>query len=532
LARKEHVGDMEQETLLRVKSYRDDPWKFLTECVFTRDAVDADNPVKRFPDYDYLHFFTRLWQKEKKIAVPKSRRMTMSWTCIGLAFWDILFHAGREWAFVSKKEDDAKELVARAEFMYHKIPPDKIPKALLPKLVGGRMTKSPPKLELDFGDNVTSYIEGFPMGADQLRQFTFSGIFGDESAFWPQAEEFYTGAKPTTDGGGRMVLVSSRSPGFFKKIVFDKINSKGSDFPEIAPSPVKHPMQGVELWKNPNNEFAVMDLHYTAHPDKRSDEFQKALERSLPTHQYLREYERNWSTFAGMPVYPNFRRDIHVAKSPQDPHMGLPLLFGWDFGLTPACIMAQMRGNQLIVLKEWVSQNEGINTFSRKVMNEVKLRYPEWNNPQKDHFHFIDPAGFQRAQTDARTCVQEMRNSAGIINIEPGPIDFEARKSGVEHFLLYIDRDGPGLLLDPIGVPVLLEGFAGGYRYENKQTDIESSKPRPIKDSHSHPHDAFQYLACGAHRKIARYNNIKIPTPHYGFALGGGRINNATKKPF
>ncbi len=510
---------MDDSTLQRFNAYRNDPWLFLTECVFTKDAVDADNPIKLFPDYEYLKLFTRVWQKESKLAIPKSRRMTASWTCIALAFWDILFHQGREWAFVSKKEDDSKELVARAYFMYQKIPPNLIPRALLPKIEGGRMTKSPPRFELDFGGGVTSYIAGFPMGADQLRQFTFSGVFGDECAFWPDAENFYTGTKPTTDGGGKMVLVSSRAPGFFKKIVFDRINYTGNNFPELPPTPAKYPMQGVEMWRNPINKFVVMDLHYTAHPDKRDPSFKQALKDSLPLHQYLREYERNWQTFAGMPVFPNFRRDIHIAKQKLEPHLGLPLLFGWDFGLTPACIVGQLQGNSLKVLHEWVSKNEGIQTFAPKVMSHVKMLYPEWSNPHKDHFHFIDPAGFQRAQTDMRTCAQEMQDHAPIYNVEPGPVTFSKRKASVESFLLHIEKAGAGLELDPENCPTLLEGFAGGYRYADAQSDIETSKPTPIKDHHSHPHDAFQYLAYGARENSSLAGlNLDIARPYYSFA--------------
>jgi hypothetical protein len=277
-------------------------------------------------------------------------------------------------------------------------------------------------------------------------------------------------------------------------------------------------MQGIELWKNPNNEFVVMDLHYTAHPDKRDASFQKALEKSLPLHQYLREYERNWHTFAGMPVYPNFRRDIHISKHKIEPQLGLPLLFGWDFGLTPACIVGQMQGNSLKVLHEWVSKNEGIKTFAPKVMTECGFLYPEWSNPAKDHFHFIDPAGFQRAQTDARTCAQEMTESAPIVNLEPGPVVMTKRKGSVEHFLLYIDKDGSGMELDPEHTPTLTDGFAGGYRYADSQTDVESSKPEPIKDQYSHPHDAFQYLCFGALNKMQSYGqDITIPAPAYSF---------------
>lgn len=501
------------EALRNYARYASDPWAFLTECVFTKDAVDSDNPIKLFPNWEYLRLFTLLWLREKQIAVPKSRRMTMSWCCISLALWDCIFHKGREWAFVSKKEDDSAELVSRAEFIYRRIPPDKIPRALLPEIRGGKMTKSPPKLEFDFGDGITSYISGFPMGADQLRQFTFSGIFGDECAFWEVAEEFYTGAKPTTDGGGRMVLVSSRSPGFFKKIVFDKINAKDMNFPEIPPAEVKHPIQGVELWRNPTNKFLVFDLHYTANPGKRDEIFRETLRATLPLHQYLREYERNWQTFSGMPVYPNFRADLHCARTVISPHLGLPILCGVDFGLTPACIVGQMQGNSLKIFREYTSQNEGIKTFIRKVLTELKAHYSDWS-AQEIHF-FVDPAGFQRAQTDQRTCVMEM-SEAGCANIEAGPIDWETRRSSVENLLLYVDKDAAGLEIDEKNCPLLVEGFRGAYRYNDALNEIESQKPRPIKNAWSHPHDALQYLCAGAQQKKLTYN-IRIPTPQYGF---------------
>jgi hypothetical protein len=59
------------------------------------------------------------------------------------------------------------------------------------------------------------------MGADQLRQFTFSGILGDECAFWEEARKFYSASAPTIEGGGRMTLISSRSPGFFQRLCYD-----------------------------------------------------------------------------------------------------------------------------------------------------------------------------------------------------------------------------------------------------------------------------------------------------------------------
>lgn len=491
-----------------------DPWFFLSECVFTLDQVDQENPIKPYPkNLDYLRLFSQVFSRKKLIAVPKSRRMTMSWTCIALVLWDVLFHKGKMWAFVSKKEEDSAELVSRAKFIYDHIPKDKIPSALLPKLEAGKMLKSPPQL---YFPDINSKIQGFPMGADQLRQFTFSGIFGDECAFWEVAQKFYASAKPTIDGGGSMILVSSRAPGFFKKIIFDQIDNPSYAFPEIAPVDIKHPMEGVEYWENPKNKFTVFDLHYTANPQKRSPEFREGIKASMPIREFLMEYEKNWDTFEGMPVYPDFRKDIHIAKKREEPHLGLPLLAGLDFGLTPACVVAQLRGQSLYVFREHIDMNKGIKQFLQETLPKLVQEFPEWNpTSDKDYLWFIDPAGFQKSQVDARTCVQQMQE-LGIRNITPGPIDWESRRSAVEQFLLRVDREGYGLSLNAAECPVLIEGFQGGYRYPDSASDIEPSKIRPIKDRFSHIQDALQYL-CGGVRRKKLVQIQKIEVPYYGF---------------
>jgi hypothetical protein len=278
-------------------------------------------------------------------------------------------------------------------------------------------------------------------------------------------------------------------------------------------------MQGLEFWKNPANHYAVLDIHYTADPEKRDPAFQAALEATLPRHQYLREYERNWQTFEGLPVYPNFRRDIHIAPRPIEAHLGLPLLLGFDFGLTPACVLGQLQGNSLKILHEWVTQNEGIKTFGSMVRGQLRMLYPEWHDMNKDILVFIDPAGFQRAQTDMRTCAQELEESCGFKHIQPGPVTWESRRSSVEHFLMQISRDAAGLEVNESTCPLIIEGFSGGYRYSDSQSDVESNQPRPIKNHYSHPHDALQYLAHGALQNIPdMVSQISIPAPAYSFA--------------
>ncbi len=500
------------ETIARFESYRDDPWLFLSEVVWTKDQVDSKNPVKRFPSHwPYLEFYVRAWESALRIAVPKSRRMTMSWTNIALYLWAAMFRPHQDFAFVSKKEDDAGELVRRAEFIYDHIPEDKIPKALLPR----KETKQKPAA-LIFPD-IGSKIQGFPMGADQLRQFTFSGILGDECAFWPEARQFYSASAPTIEGGGRMTLISSRSPGFFERLCYDALDHD-DEFDETVPAHAQYPLgdDSVIYWLNKKNKFHVLDIHYTANPNKRGAGFAEALKGSMPIKDWLVEYERNWDVYNGRPVFEDYSKTRHESRFPLEPHLGLPLLCGWDFGLTPACVVAQLREGTLFILREFVSENKSIDRFAPQVMQALKQHYPEWSDQKRDFRHYIDPAGMQEAQTDQRTCAGVMAE-CGLRSIAPGFAynAWEPRRKAVERFLVQHTRSGAGLQLHPKDCPVLAKGFAGGYQYPEKYAHVEPGKPQPIKNKYSHPHDALQYLCGGASALLGKKASVEIPIPQY-----------------
>ena len=494
------------------QKYATDPWAFLCDCVYTKNQVNKIDSVQKFPsEWEYLRLYAGLWKKHSLIAVPKSRRMTMSWTNIALYLWAAMFNHTQDFAFVSKKEEDSAELVRRAEFIYDHIPEDKIPRELLPK----KQTRAKPPA-LIFPD-IDSKIQGFPMGADQLRQFTFSGILGDECAFWDDAQKFYSAAFPTIEGGGRMTLISSRSPGFFQRLVYDQLDNQDPIDETVTP-PQEYPFKddSVIFWKNPKNKFVVIDIHFTANPNKKDPEFKANVKASMPFREYMREYERDWSVFAGRPVFEDYSKSRHELRSNVEPHLGLPLLLGWDFGLTPACIVAQLREGRLFILREYVESHMGIQKFCPRVMGDLAVRYPSWRNPRTDFRSYIDPAGLAKAQTDERTCAQVMAE-CGMKNIYPGPIDFETRRKAVEHFLVLYTKDGPGLVLYPQDCPTLSKGFAGGYTYPERYDEIEPNKARPLKDHYSHAHDALQYLAAGAFDLKSIKTHVTAPPPAYAF---------------
>ena len=222
---------------------RRDPWYWMENWVFTLDSHDTNNPIKKFPCADYLKVLTYIWAgpsiypeyetalKEllsknemdeiflnwsNLMAVPKSRQMKVSWWACAVYLWNAQFCPGANIFFQSKKEEDADNLIKRSKFMY-----DHQPFFLKRYQVnpGNRGEHTYCKLEFP---EINSSIKGIPEGGDQIRMHTATGIFADEMAFQPSAEDAFTAAKPTIDGGGRFTAVSTANPGFFHLIVDDK----------------------------------------------------------------------------------------------------------------------------------------------------------------------------------------------------------------------------------------------------------------------------------------------------------------------
>ena len=284
-------------------------------------------------------------------------------------------------------------------------------------------------------------------------------------------------------------------------------------------------MEGLEIWRNPKNGFIVFQLHYTANPLKRSEEWKQKTSSNLTRARFMQEYEITWETWEGKPVYPDFAKKIHSTTRELEPERGLPLLRGWDFGLTPACIVGQLQGRQLVVLKEFVSVNMGIDRFSREiVIPGCAIEFPAWGDPRKDWIDFIDPAGLSKNQVNEVTCAQQMTKN-GIKRIFPGVIDWEGRRSAVERLLTTYFRRGnevhPAVIISQSGCPDLVQGFLGGYRYPDKAIEVEPDKIKPIKNRYSHIHDGFQYLASRASSLIRPGSGAGNDIPIPGYRLGG-----------
>jgi hypothetical protein len=199
------------------------------------------------------------------------------------------------------------------------------------------------------------------------------------------------------------------------------------------------------------------------------------------------------TTADGKPVYPEYNDKTHVAPEELTVNPGLPIYLGWDFGLTPSCIIGQISAKgQLLILEELVAEDMGIRQFATDVVKPVLL-----NKYQRNKFISVgDPAGMNRSQTDERTCFQELFE-AGIATEPANTNDFIPRRESVAFYLNRMASGEPGFLLSP-NCKTLRKGFIGGYRYERLKVAGERYRDRPVKDKFSHPHDALQYLCLKA----------------------------------
>ena len=189
--------------------------------VWTLDEHDEGRPIKRFPSHEEmpaLWDLARVWWHEPLVIVAKSRQVLVSWLFVSLHLMDAMLNRGRRVFFQSKKEADAIALVERARHIYDWFPAEIRPR-VIPKAAGA-VSGKPPRLRFV---GRQSEIVAFPQGADQVRSYTFSSGFCDEAGFMDEFEGAYGAVKPTIDGGGRLTVVSSASPGFFQDLYEDRL---------------------------------------------------------------------------------------------------------------------------------------------------------------------------------------------------------------------------------------------------------------------------------------------------------------------
>lgn len=213
----------------------------------------------------------------------------------------------------------------------------------------------------------------------------------------------------------------------------------------------------------------------------------------------------------GKPVYPEYNDKIHCPSTGIIPIKGLKIALGWDFGLTPSCIIGQLTSlGQMIILDELFNEDMNVRQFARDVVKPfLAKKYKGF----EIEFSLGDPAGNNRGEGEGKSAIgilndYYVQNSDGDIIVplnmgfitEPAPTnDPTLRLDAVKSFLTrLVDGGYPGYVLNK-SCSLLRKGKMGGYKYKKIQAAGSEDRYnlKPDKNVYSHAADAEQYLALG-----------------------------------
>lgn len=240
--------------------------------------------------------------------------------------------------------------------------------------------------------------------------------------------------------------------------------------------------------RNKKNDFCVLRIHYSTDPDKDKDSWIKEAKRGMPERGWLREYEIDYTSFAGKPFFLEFG-ELNIAKKQIEYTTKETLYRSWDFGFhRPCCLITKLNQfEQWCWLKLIMGQDEGIMNFGKRVRKYCLTEYSG-----AKYIDACDIAGTQVSDKSEKTSVQIL-NALGIWP--------QSRKQPIEQGAqiirqkLIMRADGKIGLLVNSDQTEIIDGFKGGLHYPEAK-EGQAEKEFYEKDGYyDHIFDAGRYLA-------------------------------------
>lgn len=475
----------------------EDFWHFLT---YYHTFDEESKAIRLFPvDFEYLKDFNSAIEKHQKVVVLKARRLLVSHLCVARQLWQAMFAGTRRGpdgfhgAILSKDEEQAIYQTGRALFAFGRLPEwmqDRSP------LVRQNETM----LEFAGGGK----IQAFSMKKDGPQGFGFSEMLFDELSYHEAARTAWMGALPALGRHGKLIAVSTPNG----RVGIGKFF--------------------YQVWKNEDDEYKGLhrlSYHWTQNPEHNNQEWYDAITAGMDAQGKARNMELSFIAYAGKPVWPTFEQNVHVGKISVVKEA--PILIGWDFGYHyPAISFWQFntRG-QFMGLREIQGMDEDFDVFCKRAKVFAASFYDRRRHPE---LHFVDPAGFQRYRTKARSGamsdVQEIRmqwakRDGELVSIRRGALQVGTRSMEGPRLkevrkLWPLRSDGrPGIMLDD-SMEISIEGCLAGYSYPEKGDSEE-----PLKNEFSHLQDTLQMVVTG-------YNSMNKAEPNKNDAPQKRRVGH------
>lgn len=201
------------------------PWAWCTHQSEGTQTFDehwkekGTSPYAAFPDKPYLKWLMEQVQKHRRLFVPKSREMIVSWLVIAYAVWMCKWFERTRALVQAQKEEKVIDLICGrgnagyARTLYEQQPPWLQARHPLTKAI-----EDMPGNLLTWANGST--LQGVPKGADQVRQYHPTVAIFDEAAHLDEFQESYGAADPVCS---QIIAVSSATPSWFGDVVEESV---------------------------------------------------------------------------------------------------------------------------------------------------------------------------------------------------------------------------------------------------------------------------------------------------------------------
>jgi hypothetical protein len=342
----EQVEELEAlVTEQKVRRAIEDPYFWITECTKTRDEQDEENPNKPFPKLQYIESMLNLIFIERTLFVEKSRTVLGTWTGCAAFAWEGFTKPQRRYVFQSADEARSKNCIDYVKWLWENS---------MPELQARWPLKVPMERQHQMRFELANgtIFQGIVGDPDKIRSMHPTRYMLDEGALIPNGGLFLDnaiGAKPLG-----IVVISSARPGWFR------------DFTEpavMAECPV--PLAPGTFFRRTSRGIAVLRVHYTADPSKRSPEWiKKERDRYTDDTTYRLEMEIEYEAKSGELVYPEFDEAFHVCSPKEIPKRGTLYMAIDPHPRTPHAalyVLIDSAGDWWVYREFWPSKSYGKN---------------------------------------------------------------------------------------------------------------------------------------------------------------------------
>jgi hypothetical protein len=211
---------------------------------------------------------------------------------------------------------------------------------------------------------------------------------------------------------------------------------------------------------------------------------------------------------AGVPVFPEFRRALHVAKAPLEamPGLGMPIARGWHFGPPGACVWLQRWDGDReiqVLFEEPPSDGVDASTFRELVVSESQVLFPGFrftDYAPPDAFEPMSGSGGRRALVDGlRPQIVPVRGEGAL------PRQLEVMRGWLGRIV-----DGRvAFQIDP-RCDALIRALDGGYVFRQVQGRV---LPIPREDQHAAIVDALLVALAAPAMTLTAAERARIRGP-------------------